>query len=112
MIRPASQNSPRGHARLAVLHWLSPRGAICTAVVAGGLALAAMASGATPVHAAVCASGPYRAGCAGPNGAFVVHKPVGGPRYGGGYARPPVTCVRGVYRAGCVGPNGSFVRHY
>ena len=51
--------------------------------------------------AAVCANGVYRAGCAGPNGAAVVHK-------------PPVhatTCVNGVYRAGCAGPNGAVVAH-
>jgi hypothetical protein len=55
-------------------------------------------------HAVVCANGVYRAGCAGPNGAAVVHKPVH-------RARPPVTCANGVYRAGCVGPNGAAVVH-
>ena len=53
-------------------------------------------------HAAACANGVYRAGCVGPNGAAVVHKPVH-------RARPPVTCANGVYRAGCVGPNGAAV---
>lgn len=57
---------------------------------------------AQPGHAVVCANGVYRAGCAGPNGGAVVHKPVH-------RARPPVTCANGVYRAGCVGPNGAAV---
>jgi hypothetical protein len=59
-------------------------------------------------EAAVCADGVYRAGCAGPNGAVVVHKAP--------YYRPPtyyhphtVTCASGVYRAGCAGPNGAVV---
>jgi hypothetical protein len=55
-----------------------------------------------PSHAVVCANGVYRAGCAGPNGGAVVHKPVH-------RARPPVACANGVYRAGCVGPNGAAV---
>jgi hypothetical protein len=50
--------------------------------------------------AASCVNGVYRAGCAGPNGAAVVHKP----------AKPSsVSCAKGVYRAGCVGPNGAAV---
>ena len=53
-------------------------------------------------HAAACANGVYRAGCVGPNGAAVVHKPVT-------HAKPPVTCANGVYRAGCAGPNGAAV---
>ena len=54
--------------------------------------------------AAVCANGVYRAGCAGPNGAAVVHKPPVAA------TRPPtVTCAAGVYRAGCAGPNGAVV---
>jgi hypothetical protein len=51
-------------------------------------------------HAA-CANGVYRAGCAGPNGAAVVHKSTP--------AKPAVSCAKGVYRAGCVGPNGAAV---
>jgi hypothetical protein len=53
-----------------------------------------------PAQAVTCANGVYRAGCAGPNGAAVVHK------------NPPpktVNCVNGVYRAGCAGPNGAAV---
>ena len=63
-------------------------------------------------HAAACANGVYRAGCVGPNGAAVVHKPYAAHPY---YAhRPyasgrPVSCANGVYRAGCVGPNGAAV---
>ena len=53
-------------------------------------------------HAAACANGVYRAGCVGPNGTAVVHKPVT-------RAKPPVTCANGVYRAGCAGPNGAAV---
>jgi len=51
---------------------------------------------AQQAHAVVCAKGVYRAGCAGSNGAAVVHKP----------PRATVTCAKGVYRAGCVGPSG------
>jgi hypothetical protein len=65
-----------------------------------------------------CASGAYRAGCAGPNGAVVVRKhpyyrpPA--PRYyhppAHYYRRPgAVHCAHGVYRAGCAGPNGAAV---
>ena len=83
---------------------------VSAAVVAlGALALAA------PAGAVTCASGVYRAGCAGPNGAVVGRKPYAAPprayyrppAYG--YARPPVSCANGVYRAGCVGPNGAVV---
>jgi hypothetical protein len=52
-------------------------------------------------HAAACANGVYRAGCAGPNGAAIVHKSTP--------AKPTVTCAKGVYRAGCAGPNGAAV---
>jgi hypothetical protein len=52
-------------------------------------------------HAAACANGVYRAGCAGPNGAAVVHKSTP--------AKPAVSCAKGVYRAGCAGPNGGAV---
>jgi hypothetical protein len=53
-------------------------------------------------YGAACANGVYRAGCVGPNGAAVVHKPAPVHR-----AKPPVACANGVYRAGCVGPNGA-----
>jgi hypothetical protein len=65
-------------------------------VAAGTLALAQQG------EAASCINGVYRAGCAGPNGAAVVHKTT--PTY---RAKPAVTCVNGVHHAGCVGPNGA-----
>ena len=63
------------------------------------LGVLALACGSA--SAATCVNGVYRAGCAGPNGAALVHKaPV----------RPAaVHCASGVYRAGCVGPNGAVV---
>lgn len=64
-------------------------------------ALVALAAAASPAHAVTCAAGVYRAGCVGPNGAAVAHRPVA--------AAPPVKCAAGVYRAGCVGPNGGVV---
>jgi hypothetical protein len=66
-----------------------------------GLCAGVLAVGAGVSNAAVCANGVYRAGCAGPNGAAVVHKA----------PTPAVTCANGVYRAGCVGPNGAAVAH-
>ena len=60
-------------------------------------------------NAVVCAKGVYRAGCAGPNGAAVAHRPVvAAPVVHGPVVHAP-TCVNGVYRAGCVGPNGAAV---
>jgi hypothetical protein len=77
------------------------RYALLLAVSALGFSAIAALATPQPAHAAACANGVYRAGCAGPNGAVVVHK------------RPPpprtVTCANGVYRAGCVGPNGAAV---
>jgi hypothetical protein len=49
---------------------------------------AAMASQA---DAAACAAGPYRAGCVGPRGAVVTHRP---------YARPVYEAPRCYWRAG------------
>ena len=71
------------------------------AVSAFGLSAITGLATLLPAHAASCANGVYRAGCAGPNGAVVVRK-----------SPPPrrtVTCANGVYRAGCVGPNGAAV---
>ena len=63
---------------------------------------------ASPASAVTCANGVYRAGCAGPNGAVVVHKPyVAAPRVHYHSAHRPVTCANGVYRAGCVGPSSA-----
>jgi hypothetical protein len=71
-------------------------------MVTGGVLAASQQS-----HAAGCVNGVYRAGCAGPNGAAVVHKT---PTY---HVKPAVTCANGVYRAGCVGPHGAAaVRKY
>lgn len=66
-----------------------------------GLCAGVLAVGAGASNAATCANGVYRAGCAGPNGAAVVHKA----------PAPATTCVNGVYRAGCAGPNGAVVAH-
>ena len=72
------------------------------AVVSLGFCACVMLAAPRPAEAAACANGVYRAGCVGPNGAAVVHKPP-----------PPrphtVTCANGVYRAGCAGPNGAAV---
>lgn len=57
-------------------------------------------------YAVTCANGVYRAGCAGPNGAAVVHK-APAPVH-----RGEVNCASGPYRTGCAGPNGAaVVRH-
>ena len=65
-------------------------------------AISILAAAPQSAQAATCASGVYRAGCAGPNGAVVVRKPPP-PR------QQTVKCANGVYRAGCVGPNGAAV---
>jgi len=70
--------------------------ALAVVLALGTLALAQQA------HAITCVNGVYRAGCVGPGGAAVVHKPY----YHRGHS---VACVNGVYRAGCVGPNGGAV---
>ena len=45
-------------------------------IVCGLLALGFFASLATEANAAACAAGPHRAGCVGPRGAVVTHRPV------------------------------------
>jgi hypothetical protein len=65
-----------------------------------GLALG-FGSMAPEASAAACAAGVYRAGCVGPNGAVVAHRPV--------ERRPAVACGAGPYREGCVGPHGAVV---
>lgn len=70
---------------------------LAATAAAGLLSFAAQSS-----MAVECVRGVYRAGCAGPNGAAVVKKPVPA-------AQPHVTCAAGVARAGCVGPNGAAV---
>jgi hypothetical protein len=61
-------------------------------VIASGLmVLGLLAVQVSEANAAACAAGPYRAGCVGPRGAVVAHRPVyGRPVYG-----------RPVYGAGC-----------
>jgi len=54
---------------------------------------ATMTFESTDANAAVCARGVYRAGCAGPNGAVVVRKPV---------VRCTRVLVNGVYVKRCV----------
>jgi hypothetical protein len=75
--------------------------ALLLVVATFGFLLVAAVGTPQSAQAVTCANGVYRAGCAGPNGAAVVHK------------RPPpprtVTCANGVYRAGCAGPNGAAV---
>ena len=53
------------------------------------LVLGLLAVQVSEANAVVCARGPYRAGCAGPRGAVVGHRPYGYgvPRYGV-YGRP------------------------
>ena len=70
------------------------------------LGLSVLAILPKPASAVTCAAGVYRAGCVGPNGAAVVHRPYAHPYQA---PRPAVSCARGPYRAGCVGPNGAAV---
>jgi hypothetical protein len=49
-------------------------------IVSGALALGLVAVQVSEANAVVCARGIYRAGCAGPRGAVVAHRPYG---YGG-----------------------------
>jgi hypothetical protein len=61
-------------------------------VVSALLAFGLLAGTVAEANAVVCARGVYRAGCAGPNGAVVGHRPYG---YGYGRAavvRPGVRC--------------------
>jgi hypothetical protein len=52
------------------------------------LALGLLAGTVAEANAVVCARGVYRAGCAGPHGAVVTHRPV----YGAAVVRPGVRC--------------------
>jgi hypothetical protein len=54
------------------------------AAIAIGTFVLTVAETSDDAHAAVCARGVYRAGCAGPNGAVVVHR----------HARHGVVCRR------------------
>jgi len=52
-------------------------------IASGLLALGLLAAQIQEANAAVCAAGPYRAGCAGPRGAVVTHRyPYTRPVYG------------------------------
>ena len=57
------------------------------ALASGLLALGLLAAQATEANAVVCGAGPYRAGCAGPRGAVVTHRPYGYNRPYGYYHR-------------------------
>ena len=68
-------------------------------IACGLLAMVLFAALAPEANAAACAAGPYRAGCAGPRGAVVTHRPYAHP-YAHPYARPAVVAPRCVWRAG------------
>jgi hypothetical protein len=83
---------------------------IILASVGGLLALDAFTMPA-PAQAAACAAGVYRAGCVGPHGAVVAHRPPPVYRHPPAYYhRPPVhyhrppavACGSGPYHSGCV----------
>ena len=46
-------------------------------IASGLLVLGLLCGAATEANAVVCARGVYRAGCAGPHGAVVTHRPYG-----------------------------------
>jgi hypothetical protein len=70
-------------------------------------------------RAQVCASGLYRAGCAGPNGAVAVSRPPSpyyhpaAPRYAAAtpyyHSGGSFNCASGAYHAGCAGRRGAVV---
>ena len=64
-------------------------------VVSALLALGLIGASVAEANAAVCARGVYRAGCAGPHGAVVTHRPYG--YHGAAVVRPGVHCY---YRYG------------
>jgi len=59
-------------------------------VVSALLAFGLLAGTVAEANAVVCARGVYRAGCAGPNGAVVAHRPYG--YAGAAVVRPGVRC--------------------
>ncbi len=61
------------------------------------LVLGLLAVQASEANAAACAAGPYRAGCAGPRGAVVTHRPYG---YHGATVVRPAYGAHCYYRAG------------
>jgi hypothetical protein len=56
------------------------------------LTLLLLAATAAPAEAVVCARGVYRAGCAGPHGAAVVHRPYGAAVVAHPAVRPVPVC--------------------
>ena len=66
-------------------------------IVSALLALGLLAGTVAEANAVVCARGVYRAGCAGPNGAAVVHHPPGYGYHGAAVVRPVPHCY---WRAG------------
>jgi hypothetical protein len=60
-------------------------------IACGLLAFSLFAALATEANAAACAAGAYHAGCVGPRGAVVTHRP---------YARPIAVAPRCYWRAG------------
>lgn len=52
------------------------------------LVLGLLAVQVSEANAVVCARGVYRAGCAGPHGAVVAHRPVGYGHHGAAVVRP------------------------
>ena len=58
-------------------------------------ALGLFAAQIPEANAAACGAGPYRAGCVGPRGAVVTHRPYAHP-----YARPVYAAPRCYWRAG------------
>jgi hypothetical protein len=67
------------------------------AIASGLLALGLLAAQVSEAGAVVCAAGRYHAGCAGPRGAVVGHRPYGGYR-GAAVVRP--VAAHCYYRAG------------
>ena len=68
-------------------------------IACGLLALGLFAAQIPEAKAVVCARGVYRAGCAGPHGAAVVHRPYGAAAVHP-YARPVHAAPRCYWRAG------------
>lgn len=65
-------------------------------IACGLVAFGLFAALAPEANAAACAAGPHRAGCVGPRGAVVAHRPYARPVYG----RPVYAAPRCVWRAG------------
>jgi hypothetical protein len=57
-------------------------------IASGLLVLGLLAVQVSEANAVVCARGVYRAGCAGPRGAVVAHRPLGYGYHGAAVVRP------------------------